>query len=84
MLQVIDDALRSATQARNETSNDADAKFKEAIDALSAYEKKYHSRETVTLTMAREEAKDTSPTFFNQVAKVALVRECLELCFATY
>ncbi|KAF8497904.1 hypothetical protein F5888DRAFT_1906654 [Russula emetica] len=40
VLQVVDDALGSATEARKKTSSETDAKFKNAIDALSAYEKK--------------------------------------------
>ena len=60
MLQIVDDALCSATETRKKTSNDADAKLKKAIDALSVYEKKFHFRETVTQTMTEAEAKDKS------------------------
>ncbi|KAF8495896.1 hypothetical protein F5888DRAFT_507428 [Russula emetica] len=60
VLQVVDDALYSATQARKKTMEDADAKFNKATYALSTYEKKYHSRKTVTYTMAEAKAKDVS------------------------
>ena len=76
MLQVVDDALRSATEARKKTSNDADVKFKEAIDALSAYEKKCYSRETVTQTMVEAEAKDkSSSTILKRLKETFRVRE---------
>jgi hypothetical protein len=77
-LQAVDDALGSATEARKKSSNDADAKFKKAIDALSAYEKKYHFRETVTQMMAEAEAKDKlSSTILNRLKETFRVREDL-------
>ena len=36
-------ALHSVTETGKKTSKDVDAMFKKAIDALSAYEKKYYS-----------------------------------------
>jgi hypothetical protein len=78
VLQVVDDALGSATEARKKTSSETDAKFKNAIDALSAYEKKYHSRETVTQTMAEAEAKDkSSSTILKRLKETFRVREDL-------
>jgi hypothetical protein len=78
VLQVVDDALGSATETRKKTSDDADAKFKKAIDALSAYEKKYHLRETVTQTMAGAEAKDkSSSTILKRLKETFRVREDL-------
>jgi len=78
VLQVVDYALGSATEARKKTSNDADAKFKKAIDALSAYEKKYHLRETVTQTMAEAEANDkSSSTILKRLKETFRVREDL-------
>lgn len=58
--QVVDNALKSATEAQNKTSKKADNKFKEAADALSDYEKKCKSDETVAERMAAAEAKDKS------------------------
>jgi hypothetical protein len=85
VLQVVDDALSSATETRKKTSNDADAKFKKAIDALSAYEKKYHFRESVTHTMAEAEAKDkSSSTILKKLKETLRVRKHLDICFATY
>ena len=81
MLQVVDDALYS-TAARME---DADAKFKKATDALSAYEKKYYFRETVTLRMAEAEAEDkSSSTILKRLKETFRVRKYLDLCFAAY
>ena len=85
MLQVVDDALGSATETRKKTSNDADAKFKKAIDALSAYEKKYHFRETVTQKMVEAEAKDKSSlTILKRLKERLRVRKYLDLCFVAY
>ena len=82
--QIVDDALDSAAVAGNETTNDADAKFKRAIDALSAFERKYHARETVTRTMAEAEAKDkSSSTILKTLKEIFRVREYLDICRAT-
>jgi hypothetical protein len=76
VLQVVDDALGSATETRKKTSNDADAKFKKAIDALSVYEKKFHIRETVTQTMAEAAAEDkSSSTILKRLKETFRVRE---------
>jgi hypothetical protein len=78
VLQVVDDALGSATETRKKKSNDADAKLKKAIDALTAYEKKYHFREMVTKTMAEAEAKDkSSTTILKRLKETFRVREDL-------
>jgi hypothetical protein len=80
VLQVVDDALGSATETRKKTSNDADAKFKKAIDALSVYEKKFYFRETVIQTMAEAEAKDkSSSTILKRLKETFRVREDLAL-----
>lgn len=42
MLQLVDDALLSATDAGMITSYKADKAFENAIQALSEYERKYH------------------------------------------
>ena len=44
--------------AQMKTSNEADEKFKKAIDALIAYEKKYYAVVTVARQMETAEAKD--------------------------
>ena len=78
VLQVVDDALYSATEARKKTTNVADAKFKKATDALSAHEKKYFLRETVTQRMAEAEAKDkSSSTILKKLKETFRVREDL-------
>ena len=84
MQQIVNDALDSAAVAGNETSNDADAKFKRAIGALSAFEKKYFTRESVTRTMAEAEAKDkSSSTILKTLKETFRVRECLDIRSAT-
>jgi hypothetical protein len=85
VLQVVDDALYSATETQKKTKKDAVAKFKKATDALSAYEKKYHLKETVTYTMAEAQAKDkSSSTFLKRLKETMRVKKYLDLCFATY
>lgn len=64
VLQVVDDALYSVTEARKKKTKDANAKFAKATNALSAYEEKHHHIETVTNTMAEAEAKDKSSSSF--------------------
>ena len=59
MLQIVDNALGSAASAEK-APKDVDEKFKKAIEALSAYEKKCHLRETVAKKMAEAGAKDKS------------------------
>ncbi|KAI9439129.1 hypothetical protein H4582DRAFT_118549 [Lactarius indigo] len=45
VLEFTDDALSSAADARNKTSEAADTKFKIAINELSDYEQKYHQKQ---------------------------------------
>ncbi|KAH8993689.1 hypothetical protein EDB92DRAFT_1944383 [Lactarius akahatsu] len=45
VLEVTDDALSSAADAKNKISKTADMKFEEAINALSNYEQKYHPKQ---------------------------------------
>ncbi|KAH9995269.1 hypothetical protein BJV77DRAFT_1066358 [Russula vinacea] len=50
----------SATEAGKKTSKVADEEFKKAIEALSAYEEKYHTNKIVAKKMAEAEQKDKS------------------------
>jgi hypothetical protein len=85
VLQVVDDALYSATTARKKTTKDVDAKFKRATVALSAYEKKYHLTETVAYRMAEAEAKDKSfSTILEILKETSSVRKYCDLCFTGY
>ena len=78
MLQVVDDALLSAAEAGKKTSKDADAKFKKAIDALSAFGKKYYFREPITHMMAEAEANDEpSLTTLERLEEIVCVRDYL-------
>lgn len=87
MLQVVDDALYSATEAGKKSTKKADAEFKKATDALNAYEKKYHPNQDpkVTQMMAGAKAKDkSSSTVLKRLKERLSVRRYLYLCFATY
>ena len=44
VLEVVDDALSSAADVKNKTSEETDKKFEEAINALNDYEHKYHPK----------------------------------------
>jgi hypothetical protein len=69
--------LESATkpEAQKKISKEVDGKFKEAINALSDYEKRYHSSETVVERMATAEAKDKSSlTILNKLKGKLRVR----------
>ena len=48
MLDLIDDALKSATEAQTKTSNETDAKFQKAIKTLSDYERNSHRKNPVS------------------------------------
>jgi hypothetical protein len=62
--------------AGTKTSKEADAKFKRAIEVLSAHEMRYHSKETVARRMATAETMDKySPTILNKPKKKLRVRE---------
>ena len=56
------------------TSEEADEKFKKAIDALSGYEKKYHANATVARRLAEAEAKDRSMGTLNGLKENLSVR----------
>ncbi|KAF8495549.1 hypothetical protein F5888DRAFT_564353 [Russula emetica] len=74
VFQVVGNALESATEpeAQKKISKEVDKKFKEAINALSDYEKSYHSNETVVKRMATAEAKDKSSLTILNKLKVKL------------
>ncbi len=48
MLDLVDDALKSATEAQTKTSNEADAKFQKAVKTLSDYERNSHRKNPVS------------------------------------
>jgi ribosomal protein S21 len=79
VLQVVDDALRSATKAEKKTLKDVDEKFKKAIDELSAYEKRhdhYNAEKPVAERMKTAEETDTSSLkFLNRLKETWQVRE---------
>jgi len=75
-LQVADDALKSATKAEQKTSEDVDKRFEMAINALSEYERRQHSRETVHKVMAEAKARDkSSVTVLDRLKEKFRVRE---------
>ena len=85
MLKVVDDALYSATEAQKKTSNDADEKFKEAIDALSVYEAKYHPSKIVAQKMEKaEEGDKSSSKVLNKLKEKFLVRGVCPFALSSY
>ena len=78
MLQLVDDALKSATEAGKKTSKKVDEKIKNAASKLNDYGKKYHSNETVAERIEKAEKTDKSSlTFLNRMMKSSHVREML-------
>ncbi|KAI0287771.1 hypothetical protein BC826DRAFT_738940 [Russula brevipes] len=59
-LQVVDEALKAASEVASKTSRDVDDKFDEAFRVLGSYEREFHSRETIAERMAAAKAKDKS------------------------
>ena len=76
MLQFVDDALKSATEAGKKISNAADEAFKNAASKLGDYGRVYHPNETVTERMEMAEKTDKSSlTFLNRMMEPFRVRE---------
>jgi flavin-dependent dehydrogenase len=81
-LQLVDDALMSAAQAGTKASKEADEAFKEAVNMLSDYERKYHSEfeETVSRRMEKAEKEDKSSLkVLNRLKETFRVREELSI-----
>ena len=80
MLEVVDNALYSATEAQMKTSKDADKKFKKAIDALRTYEAEYCPYMIVAKRMEKAEEEDKSSLkLLNRLKQNFRVREELPL-----
>ena len=72
--RVVDDALKSASEAGIQTSTEADEKFKRAIDVLSFYEKWYYSEAIVDRRMATENLMEF-PTILNTLKEKLCARK---------
>lgn len=79
MLESVDDALMSATEARKKTSKKADEAFKNAVNILGGYEKKYHPKpelETVAKVIEKAgEVDKSSSKILNSLMERFRVRE---------
>ena len=87
MLQVVDDALGSATEARKKTLKGVDESFKKAIDVLSAYEKKHHPNPKTPVAERMETAEETDTSslmFLNMLKENWRVREEFAPLFRGY
>ena len=60
VFQVVDDALKSATETQEKTSKVANEKFKKAVNAMIDSRKNTTFRKSVTDSMAEAEANDES------------------------
>jgi hypothetical protein len=75
-LEVVDDALMSATKAGKKTSEEADNAFKYAVSRLGYYEWKYYSKRIVVESMKEaEEADKSSMKVLNSLMEKFRVRE---------
>ena len=87
MLQVVDDAQGSATEARKKTLKEVDENFKKAIDALCAYERRHHpnAKTLVAERMKTAEETDTSSLkFLNRLKENWRVRKEFAPLFRGY
>lgn len=77
MLEVVDGALKSATEAETKKSKAADEKFSMAIELLKKYEEDYHpSYPTVEGRMKEARADDkSSSTFLHRLMEKDPVRD---------
>ena len=84
-MQLVDDALMSATKAGKKTSNEADKAFKNSVSKLSEYEIKYHFKETVAkmVEKAEEEDKSSLKTLNSLLEKFRVRKELITLLHCT-
>jgi hypothetical protein len=76
VLQAVDDALKSAAEAKMKTSNAADKAFKKAVNMLTDYERNYHPQEAVAERMEKAEEEDKSSLkVLNRLKETFRVRE---------
>jgi len=78
VLQAVDDALKSATEAGKKTSDGADKAFKNAVDMLTDYERNYHPKGAVAERMEKAGEEDKSSLkVLNRLKETFRVREDL-------
>lgn len=80
MLELVDDALKSATEAETKRSEVADEKFSKAIESLKEYEEYYHPNNLKPVQARMKDAKandKSSSTFLNRLKDNVFVREKL-------
>jgi hypothetical protein len=77
VLELVDDALKSATEAETKKSKVADEKFSKAIELLKKYEEDYHpSYPSVEERMKKAKADDkSSSTFLRRLMEKDPVRD---------
>ena len=76
MLQHVDDALMSATNAKKKTSEEADKAFENAVRKLGDYEREYYTHRIVVEDMKKAEETDKSSLkFLNRLRENFRVRE---------
>ena len=88
MLELVDDALKSATEAETKKSKVADEKFSKAIESLKEYEEYYHpsnlNLNPVEARMKDAKANDkSSSTFLHRLKENVLVRDKLSSLLAS-
>jgi hypothetical protein len=78
VLQAVDDALKSAAEAKNKTSDGADEAFESAVSMLKDYGRTYHPRQPVEKRMKEAEKEDKSSLMvLNRLKETFRVREVL-------
>ena len=84
MLQVVDDALYSATEARKKTTKDADAKFEMATVKLSIFALRYDWWKVVPYMIAKAKNDKSFWTSLKWLKEILPVRKYPGLCVTTY
>ena len=77
-MELVDDALKAAADARTKTSKEADEKLSEAIESLKEYEEYCHPNKPaeVEARMEQAKAKDiSSSTALNRLKETFIVRQ---------
>ena len=84
-MQLVDDALMSATEAGKKTSKKADEAFNNAVSRLGDYEREYHFKETVAerIKIAGEADKSSLKVLNSLIEKFRVREELITLLHHT-
>ena len=74
-MELVDDALKAATEAKTKILEEADEKFSKAIESLKKYEEDYHPNKSVEARMKEAKTNDKSSLgILNRLKEKVFVR----------